>query len=292
MKNRIYLKLMALMWAMLLVACSADYEEQQYHGPGFVQFADSAYVMPVTEGDTVFEVPVAITSTMNRDASFAVVVDQKCSNAVEGYHFELESHNVVIPAGQHTASVRLHGHYDHITSVNDSLCVTLRLLTDEANLSPLYGSTTQVHLQKVRPFRIQDYVGDMQITCTFPYSTSAVTRYLVKTEMVDEHTLRIKKPFDDTRDITVTFHDNRLDPLNQDITVREQVAFTDESFGPVSMKSVAGIPSYYLPEDRAFVLYLEAYLAQLGSFGTYYYIFQWVSPDEALAVGNGLNTLY
>lgn len=295
MIKKIYVVLLVLvsLWGMGgLTSCSSDESRNYYEGESFVMFQDSACVMPVTEDGRVFEVAVGMTRAVEHDRYVAVAVEPMETNAIEGYHFELESHNVLIPAGKLTGNVRIKAKYDNIESVDDSLAVTLRILASGEELSSLYGSKTNIRLQKVRPFRIEDYVGDMQITCTFPYSTSSVTRYYVKTEKVDAHTLVLKKVFEDTRDIVIRFHENKDNPLDQNIDVKEQVAFTDERFGPVSMSSVDGAPSYYLPEDRAFVLYLDAYLSHLGSFGSYYYIFQWVTPDEVLADKNGLGSLW
>lgn len=278
----------------LIVACSKDNTtSNQYDADSFLQFSDSAYIMPVTETDNGgFKVTVGMTRAANYDRSIAVAIDHKASNAIEGYHFTLESHNVVIPAGQLTADLILHGKYDNINSVDDSLAVTLTILADKGNFSELYGNKTNIRLVKVRPFHIEDYVGDLLMTCTFPFSTSSVTKFYVKSEKIDDYTLLIKKPFDTARDIVIRFNDNHDDPLRQDIFMAEQVAFTDNSYGMVSMTTVDGAPSYYLPEDRAFVLYLNAFLAQVGSFGSFYYIFQWVTPDEALANANGMSTLY
>lgn len=290
--NRLTTYIIAIIAVLSLAACGEDERQNQYGDACFVQFEDSVYTMPVTEDERVFEVPVGMTTSADYDRYVAVAVDVKGTNAIEGWHFTVEEKNILIPAGKLVGKVRIRGNYSHIESVNDSLAVTLRILADKSQISNLYGDRTNIRLQKVRPFHIEDYVGNMQITCTFPYSTSSVTRYYVKTEKVDAHTLRIKKVFEDARDIVVKFHEDKDNPLDQGIDVKEQVAFTDEKFGPVSMSSVEGAPSYYLPEDRAFVLYLDAYLSHLGSFGAYYYIFQWVTEDEVIANDNGLGSLY
>lgn len=290
--NRLTTYIIAIIAVLSLAACGEDERQNQYDDACFVQFEDSVYTMPVTEDERVFEVPVGMTTSADYDRYVAVAVDVKGTNAIEGWHFTVEEKNILIPAGKLVGKVRIRGNYSHIESVNDSLAVTLRILADKSQISNLYGDRTNIRLQKVRPFHIDDYVGNMQITCTFPYSTSSVTRYYVKTEKVDAHTLRIKKVFEDARDIVIKFHEDKYNPLDQGIDVKEQVAFTDEKFGPVSMSSVEGAPSYYLPEDRAFVLYLDAYLSHLGSFGAYYYIFQWVTEDEVIANDNGLGSLY
>lgn len=283
---------LACVCAVSAVSCSDGKSEMLYQGPSFVQFADSAYLVPVTCVDTVFQIPVSVARASRKDRSIAVVTDLRQSNAIEGYHYRLESHNVLIPAGETVGYLRVCGYFGNIESVSDSLCATFRLLVPGDEVSSMYGNSVNVRFQKVLPFCIDDYVGDLRVTCTFPYSTSSVTSYLVKSEKVDSVTLRIKSLFDNVRDITVRFRYDPSNPFEQGIDVPEQIAFTDNVYGPVSMAAVEGIPSYYLPEDRAFVLYMEAFLAQMGSFGAFYYVFEWVTPDQALAEKNGLNTIY
>lgn len=290
-KTKTMKRLLYIIPLLAIVGCKPDNSMNIYQGESFVQFQDSVYEMPVTQADRTFEISVGVSQACDKDRHVAVIVDAKASNAVEGYHFTIEDHNVLIPAGKMAGTLRLHGCYENIASVNDSLAITLRLLGSEST-SPLYGGKTNVRIQKVRPFCIDDYVGDMQLTCTFPFSTSSVTRFYIKSEKVNDHTLRLLKPFDNSRHLVLTFHDNPDDPFDQCIDVREQVAFTDQQFGPVSMQSVDGIPSYYLPEERGIVLYMDAFLSNLGSFGAYYYVLQWVSPDEVLANDNGLNTVW
>lgn len=273
-------------------ACTSHVDDIRYEGEDFVLFADSDYVMPLTEDNRVFEIPVGFATSAPYDRTVAVAVDVKQSNAIEGYHFQLQNPNVTVPAGMLTGMLQVKGFYEHMESVSDSLCVTLRLMSRSTSVSKLYGDVARVHLRKVRPFHIEDYVGDLQLTCTFPFSTSSVTTFNVKSEKVNDSTLVVRKPFDDNRDLVLHFHTGKDNPLDQNIDMREQVAFTDATFGQVSMATVEGAPSYYLPEDRAFVLYLDAYLSHLGSFGAYYYIFQWISPDQALADKNGIGSIY
>lgn len=295
-RNKLFdapLMIMALACCTFLAAaCTSRIEDIRYEGDAFIQFSDSDYVMPVTEKDVVFEVPVGVTAAAPYDRTVAVSVDVRNSNALEGYHFTIENNNVTIPAGRLSGTLRMHGLYDNIDSVDDSLTVTLRLLTSEQNISPIYKDAARVRIQKVRPFRIDDYVGDLQMTCTFPFSTSSVTQFYVKSVKVNDSTLLVKKPFDSTHDLTLRFHSDAANPLDQSISMVEQIAFTDNDFGQVAMRTVDGVPSYYLPENRAFVLYLEAYLVRLGTFGSYFYVFEWVTPDKVIANDNGLSTLY
>lgn len=277
--------------AAILTSCSSEMEEFHYEGSEFVQFSDSLFDMPVTKDEPVFEVPVVITTAASVDRYVIVDVDQKNSNATEGWHFDIENRNVLVPAGKRTANVRIRGHYDHL-SAKDSLAVTLRIVTEKEKESEIYGVKTNVRLYKIMPFNIDDYAGDMLLTCTFPFSTSTTTTYLVKSERQDDSTLVVKGPFSDSRDFVLNFHTGKDDPFDREIDMKEQIAFTDVNFGPLAMATVPGYPSYYIPEDRAFVLLLNAYLPGFGTFGNYYYIFQWITPDEAEARRNGLSTLY
>ena len=105
----------------------------------------------------------------------------KRTNAIEGYHFDILSRNVTIKAGERTGKVKLKGYYNHL-SVNDSLAVTLYFVNNEEKFSELYNDWTNVRLHKCMPFNIDDYTGNMRMTCTFPFSTSSVTTFLVTTE--------------------------------------------------------------------------------------------------------------
>lgn len=288
MKKIIYTAVAAALVAM--ASCSSQMEETVYEGNNFVQFSDSIYNMPVTKDEPVFEVPVVMSRAASEDRNVIVDVDLSKTNATEGYHFTIESRNVTIPAGKLVGKARLHGVYDHIAN-NDSLAITLRIVGEEALENKMYGTQTNVQLVKCMPFNIDDYVGDLVLTCTFPYSTSYTSEFLCSSVKVNDSTLVVKAPFEDNRDLRLDFHTGKNNPFDRNIDMKEQVAFTDVNFGQLSMATVPNAPSYYLPADRAFVLYLDAYLVGLGTFGSYYYIFQWISPDEAVARKNGLTTL-
>lgn len=280
-----------LLLGAIISSCSSETPEIHYDGKSFVQFSDTLYQMPVLVEDKVFEVPVVMSNTTSSDRNVIVDVDLKKTNATEGWHFTLESRNIRIPAGERKGIVRLRASYDHI-GINDSLAVTLKVIADANEVSNIYPATTNVQLIKVMPFNIDDYVGDMLMTCTWPFNESSATTLLVKSEKVNDSTLVVKEPFENNRDLTVKFHTGKDNPFDRDIDMKEQVAFTDVNFGMVSMATDKSGPSYYIPQDRAFVLYLNCYLAQLGTFGAYYYVFRWITHDEAIARENGLSTLY
>lgn len=281
----------ALLMIIGMVSCTSETPDITYQGKDFVQFSDSTFDMPVTQDGRVFEVPVVFSTTSKADRHVVVDVDIKNSNATEGYHFEVENRNLVIPAGELETRVRIRAIYNNVDP-KDSLAFTLKIINHQEEQHSLYPALAVVHLHKVKPFCIDDYVGDMLLTCTFPFSTSSTTTFLTRSERVNDSTLTVIAPFEESRNLTLRFHTGWDDPFDQNIDVRTQVAFVDVNYGPVSMRSVPGAPSYYLPWDRAFVLYMLAELEHMGAFGQYFYIFQWITPDEAAARKNGLPTLY
>ena len=278
------------LWLMTVVAC--DNDKIYFTGPNYVMFADSLLDMPVTENEELlFEVVIGATHTSNVDRNYIVDVDLKRTNAIEGYHFDIISRNVTIKAGERTTKVLLKGYYHHM-NVEDSLAVTLCFLGNEDEFTELYNDWTNVRLHKCMPFNIDDYTGNMRMTCTFPFSTSSVTTFLVTTEKKNDSTLIVKSPFDDSHNLTLKFHTAKDDPFDTTIDMTEQIAFTDSYYGEVAMSNIEGVDSYYLPSERAFVLILNVFIPKIGSFGNYYYIFEWVTPEQAEAEKNGISNPY
>lgn len=287
-----YISHIALLCILLTGFCGCDSENIYYEGNNYVLFSDSLLDMPVTEDEErLFDVYIGTTRAVDVDRNYIVDVDMSQTNAVEGFHFDIVSNNVTIKAGERSGRVQLKGYYKNMNA-NDSLAVTLKLVGAEEEISPLYKDRANVRLYKCMPFHIDDYVGDVRVSATFPFSTSQMTQFLVKTEKKDENTLVVKSPFDDTHDLTLKFHSNDTDPFDNDIDMVEQIAFTDANYGEVAMQTLPGMPSYYLPSERAFVLYLEAFIPLIGSFGAYYYIFEWITPEQAEAEKNGQTTPY
>ena len=287
MKKSIYS--LCVLFAILFVSC--DGKEILYSGDSYVMFADSAMVMPVTvNSERTFDIVVAATQAMDYDRNYVVSVDVDHTNAIEGYHFELLNKNVLIKSGERTGVVTMKGYFDNMNRT-DSLAVTLKLINDKNETMSLYGNTTNIFLFKCYPFNINDYIGDMRMTCTFPFSEDSKS-FLVKSEKIDDHTMLIKAPFDDSYDLKVKFNASDDEPMNEEVTVVEQEAFLDAGYGLVFAQSVASNPSFFIAADRGVVLYLNIFLPKVGSFGTYMYIFEWISPYEAEAEKNGITPPY
>ena len=252
MKKFLNLLLATPVAAVIMVACQSD-EGITYSGPEYVMFSDTVYTMPVQDKEETFSVPVAATTTADYDRNYAVEIVNEKSTAVRGLHFDFvdNSNNITIKAGERVANVSLKGHYTNIAR-EDSLVVSLRLVEPKAQEWNLYGNTTRVDLVKCPPFKMN----------MFGESSSEKIRII----------------FDEK------------DPLDLRITVPEQAAFRESNYGYVWVRSVEQYPSYFNTFDNFFVLILEAYVPQIGSFGVYQYIFECIDADEEADNNNGAAT--
>ncbi len=284
--NKIMKQYVWMVALALLAACQS--EDKMYEGKNYVMFSDSVYTMPVVATDEVFEVPIAATTTASYDRNYAVEILHNRSTAVRGVHFDFEegSNNVTIKAGERAAKVRIKPVYPNVER-NDSLVITLRLLEPEEEKLDLYGNTTRVEMVKCYPFVMEDFVfpgGNMFMLASFPFSDET-QQIRVNGEIKDDHTFILKDAFSDIYPLRLEFDDS--DPLNYTVTVAEQPAFKDSSYGTVYVRSVDMYPSYFVVPDHFFVLYLEVFIPQLGSFGVYQYIFKCITENEAGDMDNG-----
>ena len=276
----------AMAAALLIVACES--EDKMYEGKNYVMFSDSIYTMPVMVDDQEFEVPVAATTTASYDRNYAVEILHEKSTAVRGVHFDFVegSNNITIKAGERVGMVRIKPIYSHMER-NDSLVISLRLLEPAEEQLAIYGNTTRIDMVKCYPFDMNDFIfpgGNMYMLASFPFS-SDTQQIRVNGEVKDDHTFILKDAFSDIYPLRLEFDDS--DPLDYTIRVPEQPAFKDSSYGTVYVRSVDMYPSYFVVPDHFFVLYLEVYIPQLGSFGVYQYIFKCITQNEADDMDNG-----
>lgn len=276
----------AMAAALLMVACES--EDKMYEGKNYVMFSDSIYTMPVMVDDQEFEVPVAATTTASYDRNYAVEILHEKSTAVRGVHFDFVegSNNITIKAGERVGMVRIKPIYSHMER-NDSLVISLRLLEPAEEQLAIYGNTTRIDMVKCYPFDMNDFIfpgGNMYMLASFPFS-SDTQQIRVNGEVKDDHTFILKDAFSDIYPLRLEFDDS--DPLDYTIRVPEQPAFKDSSYGTVYVRSVDMYPSYFVVPDHFFVLYLEVYIPQLGSFGVYQYIFKCITQNEADDMDNG-----
>lgn len=273
--------------ALLLTSC--ENPEINYQKAGRVQFADSTAYMPVTEdAERLFPITVGVDHATEYDRHFAVELVMSKSTAIEGYHFDLLSKNVTIKAGELTGELHAQGYFDHIKH-GERLIYTLRLLAPKGVVWEMYGGESRISMIRTPRFEIDNFVGNLRLYATFPFSES-LTNFLVTSEKLNDSTLLIKQPFGRAYDLRVNFTTNWNEPLTDRVTIPEQGAFVDFTYGVIKARSDENYPSYYVSAGRFFVLWMNLFVEQIGSFGTYEYVFQWVSQAEADAENGQVGT--
>lgn len=297
MRNFFNLLLALPVAAVCMVACQPD-GGITYSGPEYVMFSDTTYTMPVEVSEDVFCVPVAATTTAGYDRNYAVEVVNEKSTAVRGLHFDFadDSNNITIKAGERMANVRLKGIYDNILR-EDSLVVSLRLVEPKEQIWDLYGNTTRVDFVKCYPFHMNEFLKikkdddkvNLTMIASFPFDSNK-KEFSVHGYKKDEHTLSLTDMFGESTSETIRVIFDETDPLDLRVTVPEQAAFREANYGFVWVRTVDQYPSYFNTFDNFFVLYLEAYVPQIGSFGVYEYIFHCIDSDEAENGDNGATT--
>lgn len=290
MKKNIFSKLFySFLLVTSLVSCTQ--EETFYSGPQFALFGDSLYLMPVVNNsDKVFTVPVGVTKAVDYDRHYAVEVVNEKSTAVRGYHYDFVdgSENITIKKGETTAEIKLKGDYDKFVR-EDTLKACFRLVAPKEEVSPVYKDETVVEMLQCKSFVMDDFLkegGNIEMIASFPFGENAAS-YMVKGYKIDDYTMAVYIFDDEERlPIRMTFDDS--DPLNPTITVPEQEAFYESSFSRVYVRSVEQYPCYFNTYENFFVLWLEVFVPQAGSFGVYQYAFRCLTQEEADDMNNGV----
>lgn len=281
-----------LMAGLLFSSCQEEYIT--YNDAEYIMFADTLASYPVQKDVNYFDVPVVSTVTCNYDRTFGVEVIDKGSNAIESYHYRLESNTITIKAGETCANVRVYGNYDNI-EVSESLGFTLQLVMSDNLEMPLYGNKTKVMLVKTCPFDINNFTGWCMFTSMFLYDYSITGRYqrLIYTEAhpTEENTIICHDWLNDGYDVTMKF--DPTDPIMQIVTMdSDQVASDEGSFFGIAHgddKLLVEASPYYTSRffscGSYLYLYTHIYVENLGvpvgTVGHYYNIMEWVSDEEA-----------
>lgn len=290
MRRRIITKFAVMAMALIMAGCEED--RTTYSGPNYIMFSDSLYVLPIQNNEEYFDIPVAATQATGYDRTLAVEIIDKNSNAIEGVHYTLESNTITIKAGERVADVRVRGIYDNI-EIADSLGFALRLVTEENTQWDIYGTETNVMLQKTCPFNIYDFEGYAVITSTYLYNYTTVDKRLIRTEVhpTEENTIIMKDYFYDGYDVKIKFTTD--DPLNPLIKMEEQFfGPTTEAFGTIygdgkiRMFQPTYYASYYSSCEQFIYQYMTLYVLNkdesvYGTVGTFINAVKWISDDEA-----------
>lgn len=283
---------------LLLMACmsAAGCQERYvtYSDAEYVMFADTLATYPVQQDVDWFNIPVVSTVTRDYDRTFGVEIIDKASNAIENFHYRLESNTITIKAGETRADVKVHGYYDNI-GPTDSLGFTLQLVMNENLEMPMYGKQSKAVLMKSCPFDINGFTGYCVLTSLFLYDYSITGSYqrLVYTENhpTEENMIICHDWINDGYDVTITFHPE--DPMKPFVTMEAgQVASDEGSFFGIAhgddkilVKSSALYDSIFYPCGNYLTLWTEMYVENLGvpvgTVGHYYNIMEWISDEEA-----------
>ena len=265
-----------------------------YSDAEYVMFADTLATYPVQKDVEYFSIPVVSTVVKDYDRTFGVEIIDKGSNAIERYHYSLQSNTITIKAGENRADVMVHGYYDNIEAT-DSLGFTLQLVMAEELVMPLYGKQAKAVLMKSCPFDINDFTGYCVLTSMFLYNYSVAGSYqrLVKTEKhpTEDNMIICRSWLNDGYDVTMTF--NAEDPMKPFVTMDEgQVASDEGSFFGISygddkilVTNSSLYDSIFYPCGKYLYIWTEMYVENLGepvgTVGHFYNIMEWISDEEA-----------
>ncbi|MBO7190478.1 MAG: DUF4984 domain-containing protein [Alistipes sp.] len=277
--------ILAICVALALTACKADYTV--HTTPDIIMFSAENYTLGVVDSEEWLEIPVSATKVVNYDRNIGVEVIAKESSAVEGLHYVVESNTLTIAKGKLTTALRIRGLVENI-GIGEELTLTLNLVLDDENVSDMYGTRSEVSLQRCCKFDINNFVGYAKITSTWTMQYMNSDACLVSTELgADNKSIIIKNMFYDGYDIEVTFDDSNILEPRVILPEAQVLGSTGEAFGTIYgdgkllMSEPMGYTSYFGACENFMVLYTMMYVENVGTVGTYVNIFEWVSDDEA-----------
>ena len=271
--------------AFLLSACRADYTVNV--NPDIVMFSQENYTLGVMDSEEWLEIPISATKVVDYDRNIGVEVLWSESSAIEGLHYVVESNTLTIPKGELTTALRIRGIAENI-AVGEELTICFNLVLDQENVSEIYGTRSEVKLQRCCKFDINNFVGYAKITSTWTMQYMNSDARLVRTELgKKENSIVVKDMFYEGYDIELSFDDS--DPLAPRVIVPDAqvVGSTGEAFGTIYgdgkllMSEPTGYSSYFGACENFMVVYSLMYVENVGTVGTYVNIFEWVSDDEA-----------
>ncbi|MBR2128322.1 MAG: DUF4984 domain-containing protein [Bacteroidales bacterium] len=288
------LKYIALPFVAVLLLSTCHERYVTYSDAEYVMFADTLSTYPVQKDVEWFAIPVVSTVIRDYDRTFGVEIIDKGSNAIENYHYRLQSNTITIKAGENRADVMVHGYYDNIGDT-DSLGFELRLVMNEKLEMPLYGKSAKAVLMKSCPFDINDFTGYCVLTSMFLYNYSVTGSYqrLIFTEKhpTEENMIICRNWINDGYDVTMTFHPE--DPMLPLVTMDADQIATDEAsfFGTahgddkILVRNSAAYDSVFYPCGSYLYIWTEMYVENLGTpvgtVGHFYNIMEWISDEEA-----------
>lgn len=270
----------------MLLGCKA--ERAIYQGPDHILFAEAEHTFGVIDNEEWFEVEISAMRTANYDRNVGVEVITAESSATENRHFTIESNTVTIPAGELTTAVRIRGIADNI-GISEQPKIILELVLNEEEAWDVYGTRTEVTLQRCCPFDINNFEGYAKITSTWLMQYMNTDSLIVTTEVdKDSNVVTIKDMFYEGYDIKISLdNSNRLEPRATLKPTEQVLGSTGEAFGTIygngklMMMEPMGYTSYYGTCEKFMVLYTTMYVDNVGTVGTYVNIIEWITEEEA-----------
>ena len=259
--------------------------------PDYIQFSDTLYVLPVVDDEEYHNVPVVATKACDYDRTVAVEIIDASSNAIEGKHYSLESNTITIKAGELVGNVRVRGYHNNI-DVYDSLGFKLNLIIPEELQWDLYGTETNVLLQKACKFDINAFKGYCVLTSTYIRNYTNTDMRLLESEIdpEEENTIILRDYFFDGYDVKVRFKPE--DIMNPLIEMDDQVfGPTSDAFGTlygdglIRLYQPTAYTSYFSSCEKFIFQYMTLYVPGMdegsNTVGTFINAVEWISDDEA-----------
>ena len=274
-----------------IVGCGDKFDILAPTSPNYIQFSDTLYVLPVVDDEEYHNVPVVATKACDYDRTVAVEIIDAGSNAVEGKHYSIESNTITIKAGELVGNVRVRGYHSEI-DVYDSLGFKLNLIIPEELKWDIYGTETNVLLQKACNFDINAFEGYCLMTSTYIMNYMDIDKRLIKADIdpEEENTIILRNYFFDGYDVKVRFKTN--DIMNPLIEMDDQVfGPTSEAFGTlygdglIRLYQPTAYTSYYSSCEKFIFQYMTLYVPGMeegyNTVGTFVNAVEWISDDEA-----------
>ena len=272
---------------LLLGGCKT--EEKSYTGKNYIEFSTLNHTFGVLNNEEWFEIPIVASYPVDSKLNIGVEVIAAESSAIEGLHFELESHTVAINADKKNAAIRIKGLAENL-AINNTYEIVLSLILNEENSISGKSPRTKVTLQRCYPFDINNFAGYAVLTSTWSMQYMNTDSTLVRTHIDEnsDNTVVIEDMFYEGYDIRVQLDStNRLEPLAT-LCGPQVLGSTGEAFGTIYGNgklmigyAPEGYISYYSTYENFLLLYSEIYVEEVGTVGYFGHILEWISDDEA-----------
>lgn len=282
-----YMRYLTFYGALLLLLLGCKAEPTIVEGDDIVAFSTRNHTFGILDSEEWFEIPIEATQAANYNRNVGVEVIAAESSAIEGRHFELESHTVTIKEGKKSAAVRIKGIPSTIAP-NTSLTLKLKLILNNDEKAQR-GTEAVVTLQRCCDFDINNFAGYAVVTSQWSMEYMNRDSHLVHTHVdkKEENVIVIEDFFYEGCDIRVKLNsEDRLNPTAE-LYGAQVIGSTGEAFGTIygngklMCDNVEGYLSYYSTCENFLVIYTLMYVEEVGMVGAYVNILEWVSDDEA-----------